>query len=69
MFCFFFVFLATYFCCPLLLSSCSAGWLFIIDQWMGLSKQISDKLMNVSTMTSDFLLATLSLLQQQDTLR
>jgi hypothetical protein len=36
---------------------------------MGLSRQISDKLMSVSTITPDFLPATLSLLLHQDTLR
>jgi len=46
----------------------SAGWLYIIDQWLGLSDAIKRELMIEAAATPDVLPSCLSLLHSQETL-
>ena len=46
----------------------SAGWLYIIDQWLSLSGAIKHDLMMIAAATPDLLPSCLSLLHSEETL-
>lgn len=46
----------------------SAGWLYIIDQWLSLSGAIKHDLMSIAAATPDLLPSCLSLLHSEETL-